>query len=55
MESPRELRMRAVSYRRLALSLTDSKVIQALKELAEEYEALAEARETASRPPGMKD
>jgi len=51
MESPLELRRRAEHYRRLAWNLTDRQAIEALKELAEEYEALAEALDEAGRAP----
>jgi hypothetical protein len=50
MESSDELRQRAERYRRLALSATDGQAIEALKDLAVEYDALAEALEAPGCP-----
>lgn len=55
MESPLELRQRAERYRRLALSATDRQAIEALKELATEYDALAAALEEAGYSSGTED
>ena len=55
MESPDELRQRADRYRRMALSVTDEQAIEALKELAAEYDALAATLEAAGSPPGTED
>jgi hypothetical protein len=54
MESSDELRQRADRYRRMALSLTDAQAIEALEELAAEYDALAVMLEAAG-PSGTED
>ena len=54
VESSEELRQRADRYRRMALSVTDDQAIEALKELAAEYDALAAMLEAAG-PFGMED
>ena len=55
MESSDELRERAERYRRIAHSMSDGQAIEALKELAAEYDALAATLEAANRPSGMED
>jgi hypothetical protein len=41
MEGLDELREKAKNYRRLALTVTDRLAVKALRDLADEYEALA--------------
>ena len=55
MENSDELRQRAERYRRMALSMTDERAIEALQELAAECDALAATLEAAERPPGTED
>jgi flagellar biosynthesis regulator FlbT len=45
MESPTELRSRAERYRKIALTVTDPRTLEALKELAALYEAEADRLE----------
>jgi flagellar biosynthesis regulator FlbT len=45
MESPTELRSRAERYRQIALTVTDRRTIEALRELAVLYEAEADRLE----------
>jgi hypothetical protein len=40
-KSPDELREKAKNYRRLALTITERQAVKALRDLADEYEALA--------------
>lgn len=54
METSDELRQRAERYRRMALSVTDGQAIEALKELAAEFDALAATLEEAG-PLGTED
>jgi hypothetical protein len=50
MESSDELRQRAERYRRIAHSITDGQAVEALNELAAEYDALAATLEAAGPP-----
>jgi hypothetical protein len=55
MESPDELRQKAERYRRLARSMDDRQLVEALKELALEYDAVAATLDAADRQPGTED
>ena len=55
MENSDELRQRAERYRRMALSVTDGQAIEALKELAAEYDALASGTGGGSARLGTED
>ena len=48
MESPQQLRARAERYRYLASIVSDAQAIEALRELATQYDAAAAALEAAS-------
>jgi hypothetical protein len=50
MEEPEEIRRRAARYRHLARRVTDPAAVKALKELAEEYEARADAAQVHVHP-----
>jgi hypothetical protein len=53
---PDDLRKRATHYRSMATRLTDTRAIAALYELAEKYEALADAdRNPPGRPEGRAE
>jgi hypothetical protein len=52
MRSVAELRAAARRYRRLAAEMTDQRTIDALHQLATEYEASASASTTGSKPEG---
>ena len=49
--NPHELRERAERYRRMALQVTDPRTIEALNELADEYEEMAAKLSLAARDP----
>jgi hypothetical protein len=55
MEGSDELREKAKTYRRLALTITDRQAVKALRDLADEYEALAIKLEASpSCPPSER-
>ncbi len=47
--TPAELRDKATHYREMILMVSDQRIIDALRSLAEDYEALAEQLESSSR------
>ena len=51
MESAKALREKAERYRRLAFTLDDRQAVEAARELASQYEALAAEIEAAEREP----
>jgi len=51
MESARTLREKAGRYRQLAFTLDDRQAVEAARELASQYEALAAELEAAERDP----
>jgi hypothetical protein len=51
MEDPEELRDKAERYRRMALQFNDPRTINALNELAREYDAVAARLEQQDKPP----
>lgn len=55
MESPEKLREQAERYRRLIFSTADYRTIEALRELAAEYEAMALKLDAAPNPKQLSD
>jgi hypothetical protein len=53
MDTPQEMREKAVRYRRLAATITDPQALKALHELAARYEAMA--AELEEDPPSASD
>ena len=49
--TPAELRDKAVHYREMILMVSDQRIIDALRSLAEDYEALAKRLENSSDNP----
>ena len=49
MDSPHDLRARAERYRRLVSTVTDAQALDALRELATRYEAMAAALEASGQ------
>ena len=50
MEGPQKLREKAERFRQMALTIIDKQAVVALRDLAEEYEALAIQLEAAVLP-----
>jgi hypothetical protein len=51
MDSPHELRARAERYRQMTATVTDPLALEALRELADRYEAMAAELEAAGHLP----
>jgi hypothetical protein len=52
MQNPEELRQKAQHYRQWATTVTDQRTIDALKELADQYDRLAGHLEKTPQPDG---